>query len=126
MPNARCSVYFRAGATDLEAVVTALVAAGMTATRSGEFATVGYADGPALRLSLKSSTVVRDEATARGKGTRHARSMVGFDARVDVDIEDLDRALDEINSLIVVQGTVQELTRGYLYTPWNGGLHPPL
>ena len=38
---------------------------------------------------------------------------------------DLDAALDEINTLMEVQGALQDASRGYLFVPWSGNLSEP-
>jgi hypothetical protein len=50
------------------------------------------------------------------------QKIANCDARFEVWIEDLDAALDEINSLIDVQDALQSLTRGCTYFTWNGKL----
>ncbi len=54
--------------------------------------------------------------------------MEGLGVAVDDDeigIENLDEALDEINTLMEVQGALQDASGGYLFLPWNGTLSKP-
>ena len=52
-------------------------------------------------------------------------AMRTLDARFEIAIDDLDEALDEINTLIDVQSALQEVSNGYLFLPWNGHLSEP-
>ena len=38
----------------------------------------------------------------------------------EVTINDLDEALDEVNTLMEIQGALQDVSGGYLFLPWNG------
>ena len=44
---------------------------------------------------------------------------------LQIDIDDLDEALDAINPLIELQGALQDATDGFLVLEWNGALQPP-
>ena len=46
-------------------------------------------------------------------------------AKVRPQVHHLDTALDEINTLIEVQCTLQDATAGYLFNSWNGKLSAP-
>ena len=41
------------------------------------------------------------------------------DAQFEITFGDLDEVLDEINTLIEVQATLQGATHGYQYNAWN-------
>jgi len=43
----------------------------------------------------------------------------------EIGIADLDEVLDEINTLIEVQCTLQDATSGYLFNSWNGEVSGP-
>jgi hypothetical protein len=65
---------------------------------------------------------VREEAIEIGEGTDYEIAMGDCDARFEVSFEDLDEALDEINTMIEVQVGLQEVCDGILFLTWNGGL----
>ena len=65
------------------------------------------------------------EAAEIGAGTAHEDALRGCDARFEIGIDDLDAALDEINTLIEVQSALQDASRGFLFLPWNGNLSEP-
>ncbi len=51
--------------------------------------------------------------------------MRGCAARFEIDVDDLDAALDEVDGLREVQGVLQDATHDYLFTPWSGNLSEP-
>jgi hypothetical protein len=65
------------------------------------------------------------EAAKIGHGTPHEDALRECDARFEIVIEDLDEALDEINTLMEVQGALQDVSQGFLFLPWNGELSEP-
>ena len=60
-----------------------------------------------------------------GSQTGHIAELERCDQRFEIEIDDLAAALDEINTLMEVQGFLQDATRGILFTCWNGNLLPP-
>jgi hypothetical protein len=120
-----CMVFFRPEACDLDAAVQSLTAYGLTVTRQGEQLTAGRPGSPQFRIRLVVGDNVRVEATEIGEGTPHAAAMRECSARFEVGIDDLDAALDEINTLMEVQGALQDASQGFLFLLWNGNLLGP-
>jgi len=118
-------VLFR-GPHDIAAAAAALTAEGLRVERAGDELTVSYDDSsPSFRVVLSRAAHIPEEAAEIGEGTRHAASLATCDARFEIEIDDLDEALDEINTLIQVQAALQSLTGGIMYTAWNGNLQAP-
>ncbi|MEK6236009.1 MAG: hypothetical protein N2C14_14980 [Planctomycetales bacterium] len=118
-----CMVFFQSQACDLEKAAEKLVGYRFHVERAGERLIVGKPDSPEFDVILS-----RDEserAAKIGEGTPHADAMRQCDACFEIIIDDLDAALDEINTLMEVQGALQDASRGYLYLPWNGNLSEP-
>jgi hypothetical protein len=120
-----CMVFFRSGASDLDAAAGALTKYQLTVARQGDQLIVSRSDSPQFRVRLATGESVRAEAAEIGEGTAHERAMRGCDARFEIDIDDLDAALDEANTLIDVQGALQDASQGFLFLPWNGSLTEP-
>ena len=121
-------VFFESGRCDLDGAIDALVRRGLSVDRSGDRIAVtwpGVPDSPRLVVILVTEPFVLTEAAEIGEGTEHADAMRRCDARFEIVIEDLDAALDEINTLIEVQATLQDASRGYLFNDWNGQLSEP-
>lgn len=116
----------KADSPDLDAASRLLIAQGLDVAADGDALVVQWEeDGPALRIRLSAAPHVSAEAIDIAKDTMHATAMRECDARFEIDIEDLDETLDEINTLIEVQGTLQDATGGYLFNSWNGELSAP-
>jgi hypothetical protein len=120
-----CQVYCRSGTCDLDAVGRALAEYGLTVTHQSDHLTAGWPGGPHFRIWLEVGEPVRAEAAEIGEGTPHEAAMRECDARFDIGIDDLDEALQEINTLIEVQTAVQDASQGYLFLPWNNNLSEP-
>src|SRR5262249_9078677 len=114
--------FFRSGVSDLDAAVRSLAGHGLSVARQGDELSAGRPGGPEFRISLVSGESVRIEAAEIGAGTPHEAAMRECDARFEIGIADLDAALDEINTLMEVQGALQDASQGFLFLPWNGTL----
>jgi len=78
-----------------------------------------------FKIHFATEAFVQEEATEITEGSEHEAAIKLCDARFEVSIPDLDEALDEMNTLIELQGTLQDVSNGYLFTHWNGNLLPP-
>lgn len=79
-------------------------------------------EGPVLRIVLANGGHVAEEATEIGAGSAFEQTLRACTARFEIAIDDLDEALDEMNTLIEVQASLQDGTRGVLFNSWNGEL----
>lgn len=118
-------VFFRlAQGVDLAAAGAALREAGLDVEEAGACWRVRWDDGPLLRVGLSAAPQVAAQASALGEGGA-VPGIGACDVRFEIAIDDLDEALDEANTLIEVQATLQGLTGGYLFNSWNAELLPP-
>lgn len=118
-------VFFRRGACDLDAAAKALAGYGLGVDRCGDALIVGRSGSQQFRIVLSVAPHVAMEAAEVGEGTPHAAALLDCDARFEIGIDDLDAALQEINTLMDVQGALQDASHGYLFLPWNGSLSEP-
>jgi hypothetical protein len=118
-------VFFRGGACDLDNAARSLESDGLTVARESDHLIVGRPDSPSYRVRLSVGPHVKLEAVEIAAGTEHESAMREFTARFEIEIEDLDEALDEINTLMEIQGGLQDASSGYLFIPWNGNLSKP-
>ena len=88
---------------------------GLEADAGGFFFQIVLQTGPNVAIAAKEI----------GRSTPHEAGMRLCDAQFKVLIEDLDEALNEINTLMEVQGALQDASKGYLFLPWNGSLSAP-
>ena len=120
-----CQVYCRSGTCDLDAVARSLAECGLTVTHESDHLTAGWPGGPQFRVWYEAGEHVREDAAEIGKGTEDQAAMRDCDARFEIGIDDLDEALDEINTLIEVQSVLEAATRGLLYLTWKNNLPGP-
>jgi hypothetical protein len=117
-----CSIFFRPGKATLDSAAKALEDYGLTVERASDHLVVHGDDSPSYVVRLVNEPHVLQEAIEIGAGTEHAAEMSLCAERFEVEIEDLAEALDEINTLMEVQGALQDASGGYLFLPWNGSL----
>jgi len=118
-------IFFHLGRFDLDAAAAALADRGLSVRRSDNELTVGFRRGPLLRVAYVRESYIQQEAQEISAGTSHAAAMGRCDVRFEILIDDLDAVLDEINTLIDVQATLQDATEGFLFNTWNGKLSGP-
>lgn len=122
-------IFFRSGRGDLDTAALALADRAMSVERTadpfGDELTVRCGHGPILRIAFVKEDHVRDEAADISKSTPHEREMSQCECRYEILIDDLDLVLDEINTLIEVQATLQSATSGFLFNSWNGEVSGP-
>jgi hypothetical protein len=125
MADDACFVFFAGNRPDLDDAAQALSKCGLSVNRTPDELVVYFPGKPVLRVALATDDYVRGEAVELSEGTPFSKEMSSCDARYEILIDDLDAVLDEINSLIDVQQTLQQLTRGFLYLTWNGEISGP-
>ena len=118
-------IFFRGGAVGLDDAARLLSGRGMNVQRGPAQLAVQWQGGPVLGIRYASDTRVAQEARELGARSPHAAGMSQCTARFEVAISDLETALDEMNTLMEVQMTLQEATGGYLFCAWNRALTGP-
>lgn len=124
MPDT-CFVFFRSGETTLAEAADALVEQGLEVTRQVDCLEVRDSESPTYKIHWVRGSHVVQEAVEISEQTEYRESMKHCDERFEIQIESLEEALDEMNTLMEVQGTLQDISAGYLYLPWNGNLLEP-
>ena len=120
-----CLVFFRSRECDLNAAALSLAKCGLTVVRLGTELVVSWADSPEFRVCLDVGSHVPLEAAEIGAGTEFDAALRECNARFEVAFDDLGAALDEINTLMQIQGALQIASQGYLFLPWNGNILGP-
>jgi hypothetical protein len=118
-------IFFRSGRFDLDAAAVALSERGLSVRRMNDELAVGFRGSPELRVAYVQENYVQQEAEEISAGTPYAAMMGQCDVRFEILIDDLDEILDEINTLIDVQATLQDATAGFLFNTWNGEMSSP-
>jgi hypothetical protein len=125
MANHACFIFFSGGPYSLDSAAQVLAERGLTVKRRSDELEVGFPGKPVLRVSLSTDAYVRGEAEELSEGTPYSSEMSKCIGRFEILIDDLDAVLAEINTLIDVQVAIQQLTRGFLYSTWNGDISGP-
>ena len=118
-------VLFKSGACDLDHAFETLLAYDLTVTREsdhiGDGLSVSRPGSPAFRIRLAEGGHVADEA-AEISAMTGAEGLRACSGRFEVSFDDLDAALDEINTLMEIQHALQEASNGFVFACWNGNL----
>jgi len=117
-------VFFQSQNSSIEQATSLLERYSFTVEKVGEKLKAS-ASGFTFDISLVNDNHVLEEAKEIGQGTPFSSEMNLCNARFEVTIEDLDEALNEINTLMEVQGALQDASKGYLFLPWNESLSEP-
>ncbi|UYZ63946.1 hypothetical protein [Hymenobacter weizhouensis] len=125
MRSATAFIWFRSPGFTLEQAQAALHEHRLTVRQEADMLLVHDGGGPQYRVYLDRGPVVETQIAELAHATPYASRLAGYDQWLEVAIDDLDEALDEINTLIILQGTLQDATQGYLYLDWNGEISPP-
>jgi hypothetical protein len=79
---------------------------------------------PVLEVGLSTEPNIAVEAQQIAE-FRKIEEFKAFDRRFEVYIDDLERTLEEADTMAAVQGALQELTGGYAVRSWDGSIDPP-
>ena len=123
--TANSIVMFNGSALDLAGARRALEATTLTVDGDDQELRVRWADGPVLRVSLERGPGVLAEAHELGAGTAFVTQLQACDARLVIAFDDLGAVLDEVNTLIETQVTLQQATQGILFNTWNDEMSAP-
>ncbi|MDN5669710.1 MAG: hypothetical protein L0G87_15065 [Renibacterium salmoninarum] len=122
----RFYVYFQQGAAALPDAVQALtlhdLSAGALDSVPESFSVV--AEGLEFVVTLDESAAAAQHARAMAEQTGF-RGLADCDARFAVEVADLPAALSEINTMMELQGALQDCCNGYVVLAWNDGVVEP-
>jgi hypothetical protein len=76
-------------------------------------------------ITINKAPQIQVKAKEIGKNSPYKQEMNLCNACFEVSIENLEEALDEINTLMEIQGALQDASKGYLFLPWNDSLSEP-
>lgn len=121
----RSLILFHKPGFGLHEARSVLEASNLTVSGEHDELAVRWRDGPVLRVRLARGPGVQAAIKAIASGTPYTSAMQDFDAWFEIAFDDPGAVLDEINTLIEAQGTLQNATRGCLFNTWNEQLLPP-
>lgn len=126
-PN-QCLLFFRDPGSAFTAARLKQVLAdnGVTAEGNAEPYSLKWGEGPTLYASIIRGEIASVLARRLiGRQRKHRELADASDAYIEIKFESLDEVLDEINTLIQVQITLQQATGGLLYRSWNQSFTGP-
>jgi hypothetical protein len=121
----RAFVMFHGDRMGLEEATTALRKRGLAVTRGSDALTVDVAEEPLIAIKVTRGREVRDRAAALGAGNSQASSLSGDDACFELSFRDLDRVLQEKNTLEEIESALRNVTHGAIYHSWDKSLSVP-
>jgi hypothetical protein len=80
---------------------------------------------PTFGVKLVRSKLVQETSAALGKGSEDATQISACDARFEISFADIEKTMQEPNTLHEIQSALQDLTRGYLYNTWDKQFSAP-
>jgi len=122
--NSQFLVFFQAKNSSYEKAIQLLNSYSFKVEAQEDKLIVRY-DHFTFEVIINKAPYVLEEAQEIGASSPYQEAMNLCNARFEVSIEDLDAALDEINTLMSLQGALQDASKGYLFLPWNGSLSEP-
>lgn len=117
--NSTSLVFFRDGSSSLQRAEQELRRYKFDVRPDEDSLLVAGPGAQDFRITLARQPHVLKEAQEIGRGTEYEQALSRCDARFEIDIPDLDESLAEINTLMEVQGALQDASAGYLFLPWN-------
>lgn len=119
-----CFVFFEKRRITLKTAHTALNQPQGNCQQLNNALVAQRSEGPELFVRYTKGKDVLRQAKIVGSNTPYADDLARCDRRFEISFRNQENVLDEINSLIDVQMTLQSLTDGFLYLPWNEHLAP--
>ncbi len=112
-------VFFESNKANLDSALKSLQSYGLTVERNGDELICFRNASPKLSVSIVTGDYVQEESEAISMGSPYEKEMKKCNARFEVEFNNLGEVLAEINTMMDVQGALQDVSKGYLFTPWN-------
>ena len=116
-----CMILCSSDRANLDDAKAALEQDGLTVERDNDKLICFRDSSPRFTIYLNQGEKVQAEARTMGEEYPNYQSKLkNCDARFEIYFADLSEVLDEINTLIDLQITLQDTTEGIVFTSWNG------
>ena len=116
-----CMILCSSDRANLDEARTELEQDGLTVERDNDKLICFRDNSPRFTIYLNHGEEVRAEAKTMYEEYPNYRSKLkNCDARFEIYFADLSEVLNEINTLIDIQLTLQDTTEGIVFTSWNG------
>jgi hypothetical protein len=113
LPRNRCLIFFRDPREEFTPTRLSKVlrAAGLTINGDKEPFAVDWGTGPRMLVSIQRGSEIETIIHSLvGHRREYSKLVAGCDAQIKIELDDLDEALNEINTLIAVQSALQDAT----------------
>lgn len=116
-----CLIFLTADSSNLEEAQAALTSCGLTVEGDRHELVCFRDNSPEFTIHLNSEVEVQTEALEIAEENPNYRSRLkNCDARFEIYFEELSEVLNEIDTLIDIQITLQDIAKGIVFTSWNG------
>ena len=116
-----CLVFCSSDRANLNDAQAALEQNDLTVERDNDSLVCFWGDSPRFTLRFNQEEEVRAEAkTLSEEYPNYRTKLKNCNARFEISFADLSEVLNEINTLIEIQLTLQDITEGIVFTSWNG------
>ena len=114
-----CMVFCSSDCLDLNNIRSALKKDGLTVENNSDELRCFRDDSP--KFTIRFNQEVQTQARALGEEYPNYRSRLkNCNASFEILFDDLSEVLNEVNTLIDIQITLQDKTDGIIFTSWNG------
>ena len=120
----KLTILFNDPSIDLDAAARILKANSLTVESQGAALQAQWNNSPILTIRLARGAFVQQMAAKIGKDTPYVGELAKCDSCFEIRFDNLEEVLDEINTLIETQATLQSATGGFLFNAWNGRVSP--
>ena len=120
-----CMIFFNSEQCDFNKALESLKSYGLNTLTNGKSIVANHNSSPKFEINMVNENHVLDDAIKISKGTEFESKMSKCNVRFEIKISNLNEALNEINTLMEVQGALQDASKGYLFTPWNNNISEP-
>ena len=124
-PLNRCFIFFSRSSFGLPDAARALSKAGLSVSPSRSALKVTCSSGPVLSVTLRHGAVVHAEAVCLPRHPAYSTAIEAATGLLRITFADRNAVLDDANTLIETQLTLQAATAGILYTAWNQQFSAP-
>lgn len=118
-------VFFESAACDINKAIDSCKSYGLEVETTDTGFFTFRPGSPKFAVAIVTDLHVLEESLEFSQGTEYEKGMCSCDARFEVVIEDFEVAIDESNTMMEVQGALQDASKGYLFLPWNESISEP-
>lgn len=112
-------IMFQNDDLQLEIAEQKLRDAGLKVEKINNELKASWDNGPELIVSYSSGEKVQQDSERLGNGSEYENELKSCQSRFEISFDDIDDVLDEMNTLIEVQGTLQDISDGISFNSWN-------